>query len=106
MQSRLNENEDLEEENENHENQPIIKSTKKPLKLRNEENAGSANLKSAVREVTFSAPSYFKEAKQDKVIAAADTTFSQHAVNSFQGKKKSVWAGKIICRTSSSAYFW
>ena len=56
MQSCLNENEDLEGENENNENQPFIKSTKKPLKLRNEENAGSANLKSAVREVTFSAP--------------------------------------------------
>ena len=56
MQSCLNENEDLEDENENNENQPFIKSTKRPLKLRNEENAGSANLKSAVREVTFSAP--------------------------------------------------
>ena len=67
------------------------------LKLRNEEKAGSANLKSAVREVTFSALSYFKEAKQDKVTAAADTTFSQHVVNSWRAKKESVWAGKIIC---------
>ena len=76
MQSCLNENEDLDDENENRENQPFIKSTKKPLKLRNEEKPGSANLKSAVREVTFSATSYFKETKEDKVRGAADTTFS------------------------------
>ena len=67
-----------------------MKSKKKPLKLRKKEKKGSANLKSAVGEVAFSAFSYFKERKQDKVTVAADTTFSQHFVNSSQAKKKSV----------------
>ena len=81
-----------------------MKSKKKPLKLRKKEKKGSANLKSAVGEVAFSAFSYFKERKQDKVTVAADTAFSQHVVNSSQAKKKSVWAGKIICWNLNSLY--